>query len=406
MFRFGTAARVLMRGLAKRVRRIAAGLRPAAPSERKRVSSAPAPDLLPGDCEALPRDFAARFERKGASLGKRHSRMQRRRAAGLAAFATVAVPALAAPGGWDHFAIANAVAEPPAVEPMPFERAGGGFPGSAFYYLDLDAPGMGEDIHTDAQEPVASPAARALRIDNSGIDRTRALQCLAAAIYYEAASEPDAGQRAVAQVVLNRVAHPAYPNTVCGVVYQGSERSTGCQFTFTCDGSLARRPSPLFWERAMNVARAALSGYVYAPAGLATHYHTVQVHPYWAPSLAYLGTIGAHRFYSFRGAAGRPATFRFAYAGGEPIAAPHPRDASAPAAAPDPLAVQRDFDAMTGLKAAALPAAASAVPAPLYTSRIRERGGDTIYTARNLPEAQGIKAEYANSGRWIALPTD
>lgn len=335
--------------------------------------------------------------------------MRRRRTASFVALASIALPAFAAPGGWERFAIADAVAEQPSTEPMPFERAGSSFPGSAFYYLDLGAPvqKVGEGIHSDAQEPVASPAARALRIDNSGIDRTRALQCLAAAIYYEAASEPDAGQRAVAQVVLNRVAHPAYPNTICGVVYQGSERSTGCQFTFTCDGSLARRPSPLFWERAMNVARAALSGYVYAPAGLATHYHTVQVHPYWAPSLAYLGTIGTHRFYSFRGGAGRPATFRFAYAGGEPLPAPHRRDDSAPAAGPDPVAVQRGFDAVAqaGTKAGPLAVAAQVAPAPLYTSEIRDRGGDTIYQARNLPQAQGVKAEYANSGRWIALPT-
>ena len=330
---------------------------------------------------------------------------------GFAALATVVLPAFAAPGGWEQFAIANAVAEQPVVEPMPFERVGTSFPGSAFYYLDLDAPVLkvGEGIHSDAQEPVTSPAAHALRIDNSGIDRTRALQCLAAAIYYEAGSEPDAGQRAVAQVVLNRVAHQAYPKTVCGVVYQGSERSTGCQFTFTCDGSLARRPSPLFWERAMNVARAALSGDVYAPVGLATHYHTVQVHPYWAPSLDYLGTIGAHRFYSFRGAAGRLAAFRFAYMGGEPIAAPHRHDDSALAgAAPDPVAVQRAFDSIeqTRPNAASPPFATPAAPSPLYTNEIRRRGGDAIYQARDLPEAHGIKAEYANSGRWIALPTD
>jgi len=344
-------------------------------------------------------------------MGKRHGRMRQRRTLGAAALATVALPAFAAPGGWEHFAIANAVAEQPVVEPMPFERAGAGFPGSAFYYLDLDAPVLkvGEGIHSDAHEPVTSPAARALRIDNSGIDRARALQCLAAAVYYEAGSEPDAGQRAVAQVVLNRVAHPAYPKTVCGVVYQGSERSTGCQFTFTCDGSLARRPSSLFWERAMNVARAALSGYVYAPVGLATHYHTVQVHPYWAPSLDYLGTIGAHRFYSFQGAAGRLAAFRFSYMGGEPIAAPHRRDDSALASAvPDPVAVQRAFDDVeqTRTKAAFLPLAAQPTPSPLYTNEIRQRGGDTIYQARDLPKAQRIKAEYANSGRWIALPTN
>ena len=72
--------------------------------------------------------------------------------------------------------------------------------------------------------------------------RCAAQTCLTQAIYYEAASEPDDGQRAVAQVILNRVAHSAFPNTVCGVVYQGSERVTGCQFTFTCDGSLKWTP--------------------------------------------------------------------------------------------------------------------------------------------------------------------
>ena len=73
-------------------------------------------------------------------------------------------------------------------------------------------------------------------------DRARALECLTAAIYYEAASESDDGQRAVAQVVLNRVRHPAFPGTVCGTVYQGSERA-GCQFSFACDGAMARAPS-------------------------------------------------------------------------------------------------------------------------------------------------------------------
>ena len=68
----------------------------------------------------------------------------------------------------------------------------------------------------------------------------RSLQCLTEAVYYEARSESEEGQRAVAQVVLNRVRHPAYPNSVCGVVYQGSERVTGCQFSFTCDGALGR----------------------------------------------------------------------------------------------------------------------------------------------------------------------
>lgn len=373
--------------------------------KRNRVTSVPAFPALIGDCEPRPRDFAARIRRPASRQGMRLARARRRWAVGFAGLAAIALPAFAAPDSWPPFAIANAATQETAVEPMPFEQAGASFPGSAFYYLDTQAPPLkiGEGIHSDADDAVSSPAARSLRIDNSGIDRTRALQCLTAAIYYEAATEPDAGQRAVAQVVLNRVAHPAYPNTVCGVVYEGSERSTGCQFSFTCDGSLARRPSRPFWERAENVARTALSGYVYAPVGLATHYHTVQVHPYWAPSLNYLGTIGAHRFYSFRGAAGRPAAFRFAYAGGEPLAAPHRRDdtalIAASAAVLDPVAVQRNFEAIGR-------APAQFAPAPLYTSEISARGGDAIYRARELPDTQGIKAEYADSGRWIAQPTD
>lgn len=354
-----------------------------------------------------PRDFTGRFPRRARGIGHHPVALQRRWTLAVTALAAVALPAFAAP---DRFAIADAVTPDAAVSPMPFEQAGASFPGSAFYYLDSEAAPLriGEGIRSDADDSVSSPGpiARAFRIDNSGVDRTRALQCLTAAIYYEAASEADAGQRAVAQVVLNRVAHPSYPKTVCGVVYEGSERSSGCQFSFTCDGSLARRPQRLFWDRAESVARAALAGYVYAPVGLATHYHTVQVSPYWAPSLNYLGTIGAHRFYSFRGAAGNPATFRFAYMGGEPVAAPHRRDdsssAAAAAAALDPLAVQRAF----GLVEAKAAPAPQAVPtlSPAYSAEVAQRGGDALYRAQNLPASDGIKEEYANSGRWIANP--
>ena len=133
--------------------------------------------------------------------------------------------------------------------------------------------GLGEAIErarlVDARTP-AHEAARGFVSRGTGIDKARALDCLAKAVYYEAASESEGGQRAVAQVVLNRVAHPAYPKTVCGVVYQGSQRRTGCQFSFTCDGSLARKPSATYWARALAVSRRALSGQVYAPVGLAT----------------------------------------------------------------------------------------------------------------------------------------
>jgi spore germination cell wall hydrolase CwlJ-like protein len=126
----------------------------------------------------------------------------------------------------------------------------------------------------------------------------RSLQCLTEAIYYEARSESEDGQRAVAQVVLNRVRHPAYPNTVCGVVYQGSERTTGCQFSFTCTGVMGPIGEPAAWDRAQRIAAAALRGSVYRRVGLAVNYHTTAIHPYWAPSLVTQTTVGAHIFYT------------------------------------------------------------------------------------------------------------
>ncbi len=149
-------------------------------------------------------------------------------------------------------------------------------------------------------------------------NRTRALDCLTAAVYYEAASENDRGQAAVAQVVLNRVRHPAFPKSVCGVVYEGWERATGCQFTFTCDGALARRPSQGGWLRARRIALAALDGAVEPTVGTATHYHADWVVPYWAPSLEKVTTIGAHVFYRWKGYWGKRSAFSGAYAG-EPI---------------------------------------------------------------------------------------
>jgi hypothetical protein len=126
----------------------------------------------------------------------------------------------------------------------------------------------------------------------------RSLQCLTEAIYYEARSESEDGQRAVAQVVLNRVRHPSYPNTVCGVVYQGSERTTGCQFSFTCTGVMGAITEGSAWDRARRVAAAALRGNVYRPVGLAVNYHTTAIRPYWAPSLVTQTIVGAHIFYT------------------------------------------------------------------------------------------------------------
>lgn len=151
----------------------------------------------------------------------------------------------------------------------------------------------------------------------SGEDRRRALKCLTEAVYYEAAREPLDGQRAVAQTVINRLRHPEYPKSVCGVVYQGSARATGCQFSFTCDGSLRWKPEPALWARARGVAEAALNGYVASGVGPATHYHADYVAPYWAPTLAKMTQIGAHIFYRWTGPAGQPGAFIGRYAGGE-----------------------------------------------------------------------------------------
>ncbi len=146
-----------------------------------------------------------------------------------------------------------------------------------------------------------------------------ALRCMTQAVYYEAAVEPLQGRRAVAQVVLNRMRHPAYPNSICGVVYQGAERRTGCQFSFTCDGSLLRPPAAARWAEAAAVARTALGGYVEPSVGTATHYHADYVLPKWAFQLAKITQLGRHIFYRFNGNGGRSASFSDHYSGAERI---------------------------------------------------------------------------------------
>jgi spore germination cell wall hydrolase CwlJ-like protein len=201
-----------------------------------------------------------------------------------------------------------AAAAPAAAPPT---AAAGALPTPEWAKLD---PGMPYRVF----EAAAAPARPFLAEARTEEDRLRSLDCLTQAIYYEAASESEDGQRAVAQVVLNRVRHPSYPNSVCGVVYQGSHLSTGCQFTFTCDGSLARRPAIYAWARARRIAAEALSGEVYAPVGNATHYHTTAIYPYWAPSLVRAAVVGAHVFYRFPGSGGSAAAFTERYAGVEP----------------------------------------------------------------------------------------
>ncbi|MBW4331516.1 cell wall hydrolase [Stakelama sp. CBK3Z-3] len=224
----------------------------------------------------------------------------------------------------------------PVMSPKADYDAGEHFPGSLYYTMVEDdaavargvtgttaLPDMPASARADAMQPGIVPA-RPFRLTGSAESEARARECLTSAIYYEAAREPDDGQQAVAQVILNRVAHPAFPDTVCGVVYQGSERA-GCQFSFACDGSLARAPDRRYWRRARDVAVAALSGHVFAPVGLATHYHTYAVRPAWNRKLVMTGVFGAHFFHRWAGWWGTAAAFHEVYAGGEPVPGPHRR---------------------------------------------------------------------------------
>lgn len=161
------------------------------------------------------------------------------------------------------------------------------------------------------------PPAPPFRFAGSESDRRRAADCLALAAMAEAGPS-DEGQRAVIQVVLNRVRHPAFARTVCGVVFEGAQRAAGCQFSFTCDGSLARRYSTAAWDHARLRAAEALGGRVFARVANATHYHTDWVFPYWSPQLVKLARIDTHLFFRWPGYWGTLQALRAVYRGGEP----------------------------------------------------------------------------------------
>ncbi|WP_336920642.1 cell wall hydrolase [Altererythrobacter lauratis] len=311
--------------------------------------------------------------------------------------AAVAVPAMAAPD--------LPVAEPQVIrfampETIPYTPGAMAWTPSA---ADLSGDAASSDLPEIIPAPAikdAGPAARPFTALAGFADRLRAEECLAMAVYYEAASESKEGQQAVAQVVMNRVRHPAWPNSVCGVVFQGSERQTGCQFTFTCDGSLARRPSAQGMVRARMIARAALGGFVFRPVGLATHYHRTDIYPYWAPSLHEVGTIGLHRFYRWSGAAGRPAAFSAGYAGSESI----PRFnlvARAQGAAESGALLPPDVEAAAAVRPAPAPLGAIPTLAPeLPAATAAEPKPDSTL----LPHSGRVLDQHARSGQWLRQP--
>jgi spore germination cell wall hydrolase CwlJ-like protein len=229
-----------------------------------------------------------------------------------------------------------------------------------------------EAAKENAERPFVSrpdtPAARFL-LPGDAANRERAVTCLTQAVYYEAAGEGPDGGRAVAQVVLNRMRHPGYPASVCGVIYQGADRSTGCQFTFTCDGSLLREPVASLWARSRKIAEKALAGGVFAPIGHATHYHADYVLPYWADSLDKTVQIGHHIFYRLRSLPGDSRSFSQHYGGSEPLPpSPDPAVVIAPGAVTDQLATALINDGVAGAGPTVEKAAPPASPAPLIDS--------------------------------------
>jgi spore germination cell wall hydrolase CwlJ-like protein len=263
-------------------------------------------------------------------------------------------------------------------------------------------------VTANASVPISglpNPAAAPFKLsDVTEFDRARAVTCLTMAIYYEAANQGADGQAAVAQVVLNRVRNPLFPKTVCGVVFQGSNLPTGCQFTFTCDGSLARRPSVDGWGRAKAVAERALGGFVQRNVGEATHYHTIWVVPYWQATVLKVAQIGAHVFYRWNGELGRPTAFTGPYAGSEP-ATPFPAGLTAQdvaaMAAPTPMAApilsvaaganaQPDGEAKPEVKIVAMASAPSIAPAlapDVVPAPVSYFGGNDNARPQRLPTA-------------------
>ena len=311
----------------------------------------------------------------------------------LVAAGMAVIVALSGEAAWRAIAAHREAAIDAAQAPAGGYEAEDHFPGAALIYADLQPDALASATAAPAQGvtgttalpdlPVTAAQAAAIVSTETGIvpaqpfsmraasalDRSRALECLTAAIYYEAASEPDAGQAAVAQVILNRARHPAFPATVCGVVYQGSERA-GCQFSFACDGSMARVPMRSAWLRASRAAGAALAGYVYAPVGLATHYHTYAVTPAWNRSLVMTDVVGAHFFHRWKGFWGTAAAFRQRYLGGEPMPGPHAR--ITPVLPFSPLVI----------------AAAGPVPA----------------VPKPITDSAQVQAPYASSGSYLVTP--
>ncbi|GJE55680.1 hypothetical protein EKPJFOCH_2175 [Methylobacterium thuringiense] len=193
-------------------------------------------------------------------------------------------------------AVALSSVTPAPADAVPIEVA------AASLALPGFSPRLDRDIAPapDAQAPVEGADHRyADLIQPDAMDREQ--RCLAEAVYFEARSEPEDGQAAVAQVILNRVKSGLYPANVCGVVYQNRHRYMGCQFSFACEGKSLRITDAGSWESATRIASAVIAGRTYlSEVGGATHYHANYVRPGWSRRLKKMDVIGRHIFYQLK----------------------------------------------------------------------------------------------------------
>ncbi|MFT4098470.1 MAG: cell wall hydrolase, partial [Rhodoblastus sp.] len=161
-------------------------------------------------------------------------------------------------------------------------------------------PGVAPKANTSvvSRAPVGRPDYAAL-VGRDKLESEK--KCLATAIYFESRSEPEDGQAAVAQVILNRVGSGLYPNSICGVVFQNRQRYKACQFSFACEGKSLRVTDQESWGTATRIAEDVLDGKTWiADVGASTHYHANYVRPRWARRLTKMDVIGKHIFYRLK----------------------------------------------------------------------------------------------------------
>jgi hypothetical protein len=207
-------------------------------------------------------------------------------------------------------AMAPARSEPPAhdlpeaVRPGRGATIGGATPAPLFLNASI-TPNEAFPSSIAAPAPlVLAPSTRLSAATMLGLDEkelVRAKKCLAEAVYFEARGEPERGQYAVAQVVMNRTRSPYYPNDVCGVVYENKNKRNACQFSFACDGIPDRIFDRTAYALAQDIAEDVLVNGAYLPdIGTATHYHATYVRPHWIRDMIKEEKLGSHIFYRVR----------------------------------------------------------------------------------------------------------